>query len=111
MSVFPNIELFDRLAIAEVRWTRTQIQTVSGPARNHYYLMLTIACVYNSQINTKKSRYNEDWVDKLYRAVSRNIDIPFKFVCLSNVTTKYDTLALNLTNNFFSAASLLGNLK
>jgi hypothetical protein len=61
--------------------------------------MLTIACVYNSQISTKGPQYNEDWVDKLYRAVNRNIDIPFKFVCLSNVTTKYDTVPLSLNLN------------
>jgi hypothetical protein len=69
--------------------------------------MLTIACVYNSQISTKGPRYNEDWVDKLYRAASRNIDIPFKFVCLSNITTKYDTVPLSLNlNGYWSKVEL-----
>jgi hypothetical protein len=55
---------------------------------------LTVACVLNSQANSRKGGYDISWVDKLYRAVTRNLNIDFQFVCLSNVPTSYDTIPL-----------------
>ena len=56
--------------------------------------MINIACVLNIQHNRRGPQYSIDWVDRLYRAVSRNLDIPFKFTCLSNVDTPYTTIKL-----------------
>jgi hypothetical protein len=55
---------------------------------------LTVACVFNAQANSRKGGYDISWVDKLYRAVTRNLNIDFQFVCLSNVSTSYDTIPL-----------------
>lgn len=50
--------------------------------------MLTIACV---KAGTK---YDLIWVDKLYNAVVRNIQLEFEFVCLSDADTDYRTIPL-----------------
>jgi len=63
--------------------------------------MLTVACVYNSQPNTRGPQYSEEWIDKLYRGISRNLSIPFEFVCLSNVSTKYVTIPLLSNSNHY----------
>jgi hypothetical protein len=56
--------------------------------------MINIACVLNVQHNRRGPQYSIDWVDRLYRAVARNLDIPFEFTCLSNVDTPYTTVKL-----------------
>ena len=48
----------------------------------------------NVQHNRRGPGYSIDWVDRLYRAVNRNLDIPFKFTCLSNIDTPYHTIGL-----------------
>jgi len=55
---------------------------------------LTVACVFNSQTNPRGADYDISWVDKLHRAVTRNLDIDFQFVCLSNIPTPYNTIPL-----------------
>ena len=56
--------------------------------------MISIACVFNQQLNPGKTHYDVEWVNRLYRGVARNLDIPFKFTCLSNVDTPYNTVKL-----------------
>jgi len=55
--------------------------------------MINIVCVYKDQ------KYSEDWVDRLYRGVKRNINIDFSFHCISNRQTKYNTIPLQLDSN------------
>jgi len=61
--------------------------------------MINVACVFHSQKNPGKIEYNLSWVDKLYRAVARNLDMPFAFTCLSNVDTSYNTVKLISKSN------------
>jgi len=69
--------------------------------------MINIACVFNSQKNKRGIDYSVDWVDKLYRGVARNLDIPFKFTCLSNVDTPYDTIKLmSNSDNYWNKIEL-----
>ena len=63
--------------------------------------MINIACVFNSQKNPGKIEYDIEWVNKLYRGISRNLHIPFKFTCLSNVDTPYNTVKLISNSNKF----------
>ena len=63
--------------------------------------MINIACVFNSQKNPGKIEYDIEWVNKLYRGLSRNLHIPFKFTCLSNVDTPYNTVKLISNSNKF----------
>jgi hypothetical protein len=42
--------------------------------------MITIACVYKSG-----KKFNISYVEKLYNMVSRNMTLPFEFVCLTDV--------------------------
>jgi len=53
--------------------------------------MLNIACVLKTN---KDSIYSEEWVDKLFNQVTRHVNIPFKFTCLSNISTKFNTVPL-----------------
>jgi len=57
---------------------------------------INIVCVYKDQTNdsTPWQKYSEDDVDRLYRGVSRNINIDFDFHCISNRETKYNTIPL-----------------
>lgn len=56
---------------------------------------INIVCVYKDQQNDKPwASYSEDYVDRLYRGVERNINIEFDFYCLSNRETKYNTIPL-----------------
>ena len=48
----------------------------------------------NVQHNRRGPQYSIKWVDRLYRAIARNLDIPFRFTCLSNVNTPYTTIKL-----------------
>ena len=54
-------------------------------------IMINFACVY---YKNKKTIYTEEYIDKLYNGIKRNYRYPFKFTCLSNVETKYDTIKL-----------------
>jgi len=56
--------------------------------------MINVACVLNVQHNRRGPQYSIKWVDRLYRAIARNLDIPFRFTCLSNVNTPYTTIKL-----------------
>ena len=56
--------------------------------------MLTVACVLRTGDNGRGVVYTVDWVDRLYRGLQRNLDIPFSFTCLSNVETTYNTVPL-----------------
>lgn len=57
---------------------------------------INVVCVYKDQSNEHKPWvcYSEDYVDRLYRGVNRNIKIEFDFYCLSNRKTKYNTIPL-----------------
>lgn len=69
--------------------------------------MINIACVFNKQKNNRSIDYSIDWVDKLYRGISRNLDIPFKFTCLSNVDTPYNTIKLiSNSDNYWNKIEL-----
>jgi lipopolysaccharide biosynthesis glycosyltransferase len=61
---------------------------------------INVVCVYKDQSNDHKPwvNYSEDYVDRLYRGVKRNIKIEFEFYCLSNRETKYNTIPL-ITNS------------
>lgn len=61
--------------------------------------MINVACVFNKQQNINKIEYDVSWVDKLYRGVVRNLNIPFKFFCFSNVDTCYNTVKLISNSN------------
>lgn len=56
--------------------------------------MLNIVCVLKVQENKNNVHYSEEWVDKLFQQLTRNVTIPFKFTCLSNVDTKFNTVKL-----------------
>lgn len=49
--------------------------------------------------NWKRPVYSKDWVDRLYRGISRNLDIPFRFVCLSNDISSADYEVIPLVTN------------
>jgi len=53
--------------------------------------MLTIACVLRSN---GSEIYNPEWVYKLKRAIERNLSIPHKFVCLTDVPLDCDYVML-----------------
>jgi hypothetical protein len=52
--------------------------------------MLTVMCVLRSGGGT----YNASWVGKLQRAVARNLTIPHRFVCLSDVEVPCERIPL-----------------
>ena len=58
--------------------------------------MMNFVCVLRQDPATKKHPgfYDKEWVNKLYRAIQRNYDKPFKFFCLSNVQTDVETIPL-----------------
>lgn len=60
---------------------------------------LTVACVLNPQDLNHGVKYSVEWVDKLYRAIKRNLDIQFEFVCLTNERTTYTTIPLSLNSD------------
>ncbi|KKK78135.1 hypothetical protein LCGC14_2846620, partial [marine sediment metagenome] len=48
--------------------------------------MITIACVYwKGKFRGREKLYSVRWVKRLRNMVSRNLPIPHRFVCLSNV--------------------------
>lgn len=58
------------------------------------------------KIKYKSIRYTIDWVVKLKNMISRNIDIPFRFICLTNikdllVSSEYENIEfINLQYNW-----------
>lgn len=62
---------------------------------------INIACVLNIQDNPRGPRYSIEWVDKLYRGISRNLDLKFNFICFSNISTPYDTIPLVSNSDIF----------
>ena len=62
--------------------------------------MITVVSVCSvDPSNYKRPVYSKEWVDKLYRGVRRNLDIPFRFVCLSNDFASCDYEVAPLTTN------------
>lgn len=46
--------------------------------------LTVISILQVDETNYKRPVYSKMWIDKLYAGVKRNLDIPFRFVCLSN---------------------------
>jgi hypothetical protein len=55
--------------------------------------MINVICVLSIE-SKSRVRYDESWVDKLHNSISRNLTLPYKFYCLSNIKTKYNTIPL-----------------
>lgn len=71
---------------------------------------MNIVCVLSIEKN--KVKYSEEWVDKLYRGIKRNLDINFNFYCLSNVKTDYKTIHLESgSNGFWNKIQLFKHFK
>ena len=52
---------------------------------NRSISQLTVICICTiDPTNWSRPVYSKMWVDRLYRAVKRNLHIPFDFVCMSN---------------------------
>ena len=49
--------------------------------------------------NYKRPVYSKLWVDRLYKSVTRNLQLDFDFYCLSNDITSQDYKVLPLTND------------
>lgn len=56
---------------------------------------MNVVCVLKSK---GSSIYNDEWVYKLQRAVSRNLSIPYRFVCFSDI--ELDCEYIKLEENF-----------
>jgi hypothetical protein len=54
--------------------------------------MINIVCVLKSK---PSSIYNEEWVYKLQRAISRNLSLPYKFICLTDIPLDCDHIFLD----------------
>lgn len=54
--------------------------------------MITVACVLRAG---GKVGYDSTWVDRLQRAVARNLTLPHRFVCLSDVPVNCERIVLN----------------
>ena len=54
--------------------------------------MITVACVLRQG---GKVGYDASWVEKLHNSISRNLTIPFKFVCLSDCAVPCERIPLN----------------
>ena len=53
--------------------------------------MITVACVLREG---GKVGYDATWVEKLHNSISRNLTIPFKFVCLSDCAVPCERIPL-----------------
>lgn len=58
--------------------------------------MINVVCVLKT---ASSSIYNEEWVYKLERAISRNLSLPYNFVCLSDVPLKCNYILLEDNNS------------
>ena len=57
--------------------------------------MLTVACIYwQGEFRRREEIYSPEWVGKLKNMVERNLDIPHRFVCLSNVDVPCERIPL-----------------
>ena len=57
--------------------------------------MITIACVYwKGKFRGREKLYSVRWVKRLRNMVSRNLPIPHRFVCLSNVEVPCERIPL-----------------
>lgn len=57
--------------------------------------MLTVACVYwQGEFRDREKLYSPEWVEKLKNMVERNLTIPHRFVCLSNVEVPCERIPL-----------------
>ena len=54
--------------------------------------MITVACVLRQG---GKVGYDASWVEKLHNSISRNLTIPFKFVCLSDCEVPCERIPLD----------------
>jgi hypothetical protein len=54
--------------------------------------MITVATVYyeNGNVPSFSRCYTPEWVDKLYRGIQRWYDEPFRFICLTDKTYKFE---------------------
>lgn len=64
-----------------------------------YLLMLNVVCVLR---HGGKVGYDASWVEKLQNSVSRNLSIPHRFVCLSDVDVPCDRIPLESTSELKS---------
>lgn len=60
---------------------------------------LTVVSTCSIHYNQKRPTYSKMWVDRLYKAVSRNLHTPFEFVCFSNDIKSDDYRIEPLTTN------------
>ena len=57
--------------------------------------MLTVACVYwRGSWEKNPGLYTSEWVDKLKNMVSRNMSVPYQFVCLTNTEVNCEKISL-----------------
>jgi len=57
--------------------------------------MLTVACVYwSGEFRGREKIYSTEWITKLQNMVSRNLTVPHRFVCLSNVEVPCERIPL-----------------
>ena len=63
--------------------------------------MLTVACVYwKGSFRGREKIYTTDWIVKLRNMVARNLTVPHRFVCLSNVELPEDIERIELINDW-----------
>lgn len=56
---------------------------------------LTIACVFwKGEFRGRENHYSEDWVRRMKNMVARNLQVPHRFVCLSNVPVPAERIPL-----------------
>lgn len=61
---------------------------------------LTVVCVYwKGKFRGRENVYSEEWVYKLENMVSKNLNIPYKFVCLTNVDLDTNCIKLSRPND------------
>jgi hypothetical protein len=62
--------------------------------------MINVVCVLKSQpINNHGIHYSKPWVDRLYKGVKQNLDIPFEFTCLTNEVVNCKSIPLITDSN------------
>lgn len=74
--------------------------------------MITVATVYYESPNVPNwsTCYTPEWVDKLFRGVTRNYSQPFRFVCLTDKPYKFEEnieQGALWTNNWYTACQQL----
>lgn len=57
--------------------------------------MITVACVYwEGRFRRRRKMYDIEWVTRLKNMVERNLHVPHRFVCLSNVDVPCERIPL-----------------